>query len=375
MESCQHLLHDGGRLTREQDLLLLDLTRQLLQELDLDEVPEQTGVVLRRLFPGAAVSASLLEDPDRPVPDPSVTTVKEDDRTLTVEAGSGGMSLRFEISTTAEGGFDPSDVALLDAFAPTIAQALKNAVRVEAEKLSARRLQEELQVQRNFMSVVAHELRTPLSVILGYSETLAKEAPTLPLRQIQHISARTRDASRRLRRLIGDLVDVAQAERGHLNVELQPTSVERVLEQTIFETKRRSHGLDLSYEPDLPPVLADRDRLSQVLVNLVHNAEKFSARGTTIEVSAWRDGDHVAISVRDEGEGIAPEMIPRIFDRFFQVGQVEGSPPPIGMGIGLFLVRQICDQMNAPIEAESELGKGSCFTIRLPVTTAAEPPS
>jgi signal transduction histidine kinase len=231
------------------------------------------------------------------------------------------------------------------------------------------RIQHEHRVQKDVLSIVSHELRTPLSVVMGYAETLANNIEQLDEDQVVDISNRTRDASRRLARLIGDLFDLAQTDRGSLEVTLYPTSVERVLRQAPFEVPGRKHRLEVQCDPGLPPVLADRDRLNQVVVNLVANAKKYSPEGTSVTVVAERVEDEIAISVADEGVGIPPEAQPRIFERFYRV---EDTAPrkPGGMGVGLFLVKEICDRMNATIEVKSEVGRGTRVTIRLPVAEA-----
>ncbi len=231
-----------------------------------------------------------------------------------------------------------------------------------------RRLRQELRLHRDFLSTVVHELRTPLAVILGYTQTLAKDIDRLSEDQVRQISKRTRDASRRMRRLVADLADFSHAERHSLHVDVRATSVPRVLDQSIFETSGKGHPIELSLEPDLPPVLTDRDRLGQIVVNLINNAEKFSREGSVIKVSARRSPAGVSISVEDEGEGIAPEMLPRIFERYFQVEEARNSV--VGMGIGLFLVKEICDLMGATVEVESEVGRGSRFTIEVPLARA-----
>jgi two-component system phosphate regulon sensor histidine kinase PhoR len=251
-----------------------------------------------------------------------------------------------------------------------MSSAVANANEFEEQRAQAERSLQDQRVQRDFLSIISHELRTPLSVVMGYSETLAKNVDQLNAEQVVSISARTRDASRRLARLIGDLVDLAQTDRGTLKLSIYPTSVERVLKQAAYEVSTPRHDLKVDCDENLPPVLADRDRLGQIVVNLINNARRYSPEGTTIRVEGRRLADgQVAISVADQGIGIRPELSEKIFERFFQV-EDPARRTAAGMGIGLFLVKEICDRMNATITVDSEPGKGSRFTVTLPVADA-----
>jgi signal transduction histidine kinase len=261
---------------------------------------------------------------------------------------------------------DAKERELLRTFLPFMSSAIANATEFEEQRLIATRSEELQRVQKEFLSVVSHELRTPLAVVMGYAETLAKNVELLDAEQVVNISSRTRDAGRRLARLIGDLFDLAQADRGSLRVSLYPTSVERVLEQASFEARSTKHELQVLCDPDLPPVLADRDRLNQVVLNLVSNAERYSPEGTTVRVVARHEEGEVAITVEDEGIGISPEMRSRIFERFFRAEDPQKRTVG-GLGVGLFLVKEMCDRMNATIEVDSTPGRGSRFTVKLPV--------
>jgi two-component system sensor histidine kinase VicK len=139
-----------------------------------------------------------------------------------------------------------------------------------------------------------------------------------------------------------------------------------VLQQAPYEVPGDRHRLEVLCEPDLPPVLVDRDRLNQVVVNLVSNAKKYSPEGTSVTVAATREKDTVAITVADEGAGIPPEATEKIFERFYQF-EDDSHRRGRGMGVGLYLVKEICDRMNATVEVDSEVGRGTLVTVRLPV--------
>ena len=347
--------------------VVLEAAKDLVANLEPTTVMELSVEALRRLVDVESVTILLMGDdglylghhegPDDP---PEDKLIEEP------------LIARGEVQGVLQVGVanpDAEQRELLRTFLPFMSNAIANSQEFDAQRSAAERSEEAQRVQRDFLSVVSHELRTPLAVVMGYAETLARNVDQLDQEQVVNISGRTRDASRRLARLIGDLFDLAQADRGTLGVTLYPTSVERVLEQASFETQPTKHHLEVVCEPDLPPVLADRDRLNQVVVNLVSNAKRYSPEGTNVRVEARRDDDHVEISVQDEGVGISPEMRQRIFERFFQADDPTRRTAG-GLGVGLFLVKEICDRMNATIEVTSEPGRGSRFSVRVPV---AEP--
>jgi signal transduction histidine kinase len=336
----------------------------LVENLDLNTVLHTSVEALRRLVHVAGVTILLMEN-DGLYPAllegaeqlPSGMVIEEP--LIARSEVLGVVQIRVDAA-------DQEERELIRTFLPFMSNAIANSLEFEAQRSATERSEEAQRVQRDFLSVVSHELRTPLAVVMGYAETLARNVDQLDADQVVNISARTRDASRRLARLIGDLFDLAQADRGTLGVSLYPTSVERVLKQASFETQPSKHRLEIVCEPDLPPVLADRDRLNQVVVNLVSNAKRYSPEGTNVRVAARRLDDQIEISVEDEGMGISPEMRSRIFERFFQADD-PGRRTAGGLGVGLFLVKEICDRMNATIEVISEPGRGSRFTVRLPV--------
>ena len=221
------------------------------------------------------------------------------------------------------------------------------------------------QRRRELISDLTHELRTPLTVVRGYLEELADGridgSPELYLRLIRE--------TRRLERLIHDLQELSKAEAGYLSIdpqqiELQPllaSLVERFADQLLEE----GPSLELDCPPELPPVLADRDRTEQILVNLLGNAIRYTETGS-ITVKAAKAQRLVWISVIDTGVGIAESDLPYIFERFWRADPSRSSHSG-GTGIGLAIARRLVELQGGRIEVESELGKGSTFRFCLPV--------
>jgi signal transduction histidine kinase len=358
---------DPATPTAARLLEILAQARRLAGKLDMDGVLQTSFAALKELVPFETATIRLLEDEGLKDAASAGEPAPRTEGIVEEPLIAGGRVLG--LLTLSSHAFGPEDGAVLSAFVPFIASAITNAAEYEAQRCDADRIQHEHRLQKDVLSIVSHELRTPLSVVMGYAETLANNIEQLDQEQVVDISNRTRDAGRRLARLIGDLFDLAETDRGSLAVTLYPTSVERVLRQASFEVPGRKHRLEVQCDPGLPPVLADRDRLNQVVVNLVANAKKYSPEGTNVTVTAERVEDEIAISVADEGMGIPAEAQTRIFERFYRV---EDAAPrkPGGMGVGLFLVKEICDRMNATIELKSEVGRGTRVTIRLPVAEA-----
>lgn len=263
--------------------------------------------------------------------------------------------------------FPPGSQARLLAFTPTIAAAVQNAQMFQREAVTIERLRETERIKRDFLAVVSHELRTPLTSVAGFGYTLAERAPDLDAETVADIGRRVWRAGRRLERVMADLLDLSQIERGTFHAHAIPTELEPILTGALREQTTDDHVMDLALEPGLPRVLANPPRLHQAIGNLLSNARKFSPPGSRVEVRAWREVDRVVTSVSDEGRGIEPQMLDRIFEPFFQ-SEPAATRSADGLGVGLYLVKQFCGQMDATVSVESEPGKGARFEIHLRVT-------
>lgn len=224
----------------------------------------------------------------------------------------------------------------------------------------------------NFLSMISHELRTPLTTLAGFSELLAHRADALQPALVAEFGQRMWRASRWLARMIGDLLDLAQMEQGVLALHLTPTDVAGIIAEATSVEVREPRVVRSRIEPSLPRVLADPARLGQILGNLLSNARKFSPPGSIMDIDCRSERGRVAITVADQGRGIPPAEIGRIFDAFVQV-----DPGPTrdagGLGTGLYVTKQLCDRMGAEIEVESTPGIGSRFTILLRLAAELEP--
>lgn len=217
--------------------------------------------------------------------------------------------------------------------------------------------------RRELIGDLTHELRTPLTIVRGYLEELADGAIE-PSPEIYYQLAKE---TKRLERLVNDLQELSKAEAGHLPINLQPIHVRPLLESLVqrFADQLLEDGpvLRLECPPHLPPVLADNDRLEQVLVNLLGNAVRYTETGS-ITLRAWMDSTKLWIAVIDTGIGIAPQDLPHIFERFWRADRSRARHSG-GSGIGLAISRRLIELQGGAIQVESKLGKGSTFRFFL----------
>jgi signal transduction histidine kinase len=261
------------------------------------------------------------------------------------------------------------------------------AARVVAEAASASK--------SAFLSSVSHELRTPLTSVVGFSRLIRRRLdevifPTVPagdpkrdraVRQVSENLGIIIEEGERLTTLINDTLDLAKIEAGRMEWRRDPVDIAEVIARATSATASLLSGpgpeMVIDVEPGLPTLVGDRDRLIQVVINLISNAVKFTPSGTiTCAARHGSPGDTVIVSVTDTGVGIAPEDHARVFEQFGQAGDTL-TDKPRGTGLGLSICREIVEHHGGRLWLESELGKGSRFSFTLPVpvdgTDAAEP--
>jgi signal transduction histidine kinase/DNA-binding response OmpR family regulator len=258
----------------------------------------------------------------------------------------------------------------------------------EAER--ARAAAEEADAAKSaFLSTVSHELRTPLTSVLGFAKIIKKRLeerifPLVPAddRKVQQTMQQVHEnlqvvvsEGERLTKLIDDVLDLAKIEAGKLEWHMGPITLQEVIDQATAATSALfdAKGLALVKQiaPDLPVVSGDRDRLVQVVINLISNAVKFTDAGS-VTCRAERRGGEVVVSVSDTGLGIAPSDQPKVFERFKQVGDTLTDKPK-GTGLGLPICREIVEHHGGRIWVESEPGRGSTFAFSLPTSDAVQP--
>ncbi len=219
-----------------------------------------------------------------------------------------------------------------------------------------------------FLAMLAHELRNPLSAIHNAAQ-LARR-PDVPQDRLEWTRDVIANQVRHLARLVDDLLDVSRITRGKIRLQPEPLDLAGVIARAV-ETSRpaieeKGHALTVDLGPGPLPILADGTRLEQVFVNLLANAAKYTGAGGRISLTAAREGDELAVRVRDDGVGIGPEMLPRVFDLFAQVDRSLDRSEG-GLGIGLTIARRLVELHGGSIDATSAgPGRGSEFTVRIP---------
>ena len=221
------------------------------------------------------------------------------------------------------------------------------------------------QRRRELVGDLSHELRTPLTVLEGYLEGLADGTIEPSIDVYQRLAKETR----RLRRLVNDLQELSQAEAGYLPIRTQALDVRPLLASLVqkFSDQLLEEGpaLYLDCPPDLPPALADPERVEQVLVNLLGNALRYTSEGS-ITIRGWNQANRIWIAVTDTGQGITAEDLPHVFDRFWRSDRSRDRLSG-GTGIGLAISRRLVELQGGTIQVESELNKGSTFRFSLPL--------
>jgi len=220
-----------------------------------------------------------------------------------------------------------------------------------------------------FVSTVSHELRTPLTSIKGFISTLLQDTDGFYDKDTVHEFYTIIDQEcDRLTRLISDLLNVSRIEAGRaLDLNPQPLQLADLVEKVVAAQKSytNKHQFAIDIESDLPTIVADMDKVDQILTNLTNNAIKYSPNGGTITVSARHSNGSIRVSVADQGMGIPKEHLDKVFDRFHRIDNRDTRKVG-GTGIGLYLVKHLVEAHGGKIWVESEVGKGSTFTFELP---------
>ncbi|MCC2957794.1 response regulator [Massilia sp. IC2-477] len=268
----------------------------------------------------------------------------------------------------------PAAIAEVSELHRSIDEAAHKLAEAEAERTSLLEREQEarvvaeqqVQIRDEFLAMLSHELRNPLSGIVGAAQLLRMDPANPALKQhAQDILLRQ---GKHLTRIVDDLLDLARLARGKVQLDLRPVDLAAVVESTVDALRiagKVEHQLSCTLAPAW--VLADRTRIEQVVGNLVTNALKYTPKGGAIDISLSTDGDDACLAVRDSGVGIAPELMPQLFDIFVQ-GKVSLDRSQGGLGIGLSLVRSLVALHGGTIRADSEgTGRGSTFVLRLPL--------
>lgn len=233
------------------------------------------------------------------------------------------------------------------------------------------------QMRSEFMSNVSHELRTPLTSIRGFVETLQDSGTDDP-EMTRHFLEIIATETARLSNLVDDLLDLSRIEERRVVHRWQHEDIGTLVDQVLTVCGSRAEDKQISIranlQPRLPRLFGDPDLLAQVFINLVDNAVKYTPEGGTITISAQVEGDEIRIDVADSGVGIPAENLPRIFERFYRVEKARTRGAG-GTGLGLAIVKHIIKGHGGRVDVKSVVGKGTVFSVFLPLEMPAVPPS
>ena len=254
-----------------------------------------------------------------------------------------------------------------------------NQSRAALEKTN-QKLVELDQIKSRFFANISHELRTPLTLLLAPLETLLKKFNRSLDQETRGVLQTMHSNGMRLLKLINDLLDLVRLESGRMQIKQESLEISEFIRglasaaQQVADDKRLK--LQTRIDPELHTVIADRDKLEKIVLNLVFNALKFTPSGGRVELRAEKQGDELVLVVSDTGMGISEKNLPFVFDRFWQADG-SSSRKYQGVGIGLALVKELAEIHGGGVQVESQEGKGTTFTVRLPYRKAepAEKPA
>jgi PAS domain S-box-containing protein len=223
------------------------------------------------------------------------------------------------------------------------------------------------QLRADFLSMITHDIKVPLTVILGYTEMLTDPEP--PHDQIPpDILTRIRESGEKIHALVCNFVDLSRIEAGRLTIDRRPCDLHAMLSHVLEQhgASARRKGIGLTLEADvMSPLLADEPQLERVVTNLIANAIKYTPSGGQITVVTGRENGRVTVAFRDTGRGIPADELPHLFEKYRRVREQKRTE---GTGLGLFIAKTIIDAHGGDIRVESEPGAGSTFTLLLPAT-------
>jgi signal transduction histidine kinase len=265
--------------------------------------------------------------------------------------------------------FTPDEIEFVSLLGRFLGSTVQNIRAYEAERATVEELRRLSALRADFVALVSHELRSPMAAVIGSAKTLQRRWRELTPEQRESFLGLIDHETNRLADLVADVLDTSRIESGQFSYSFTDVDVGELVQESAAaaesgqdEIKIRSHV----HRP-LPLVRGDRDRLRQVLTNLLDNAVKYSPAGEGVEVEALAENGRISVEVRDSGPGVAPEHQALIFEKF---GRVTGEHAKPGTGLGLFIARSIAQAHGGSLEVRSRNGRGTTFALQLPVDRA-----
>ncbi len=286
-----------------------------------------------------------------------------------LEAETSGWPAQMNTTLYVEGDLlrrDGSTIAVGVTYAPIFRNT--RLVNIIANVRDITKFKEAERLKSSFISGISHELKTPVALIKGYAGTLQREDANWDRATINDGLAVIEEEADRLHTLVDNLLEASRLQAGGIELRYQDVDLKHLAGRTkrLFEPQTDKHEISIDFPEDFPLVRADEDRIVQVYTNLLSNAIKYSPDGGKVRISGKIEGNEALVSVSDQGPGIAPHELEKIFDRFYRA-KSDLTVKAKGAGLGLYLTRAIVEAHRGYIWATSQLGVGTTFTFKLPI--------
>jgi signal transduction histidine kinase len=324
------------------------------------------GSVLEEVLQGRLVYRPVME-PDRYPEEEELLGLGLQSRLLApLQVGPRTIGMLGLVRTERDA-FLPEEIELIALLGRLVATAVQNIRAYEAERTTADELRRLSALRADFVSLVSHELRSPMAAVIGAARTLQERWRELTADQRQAFLELIGDETARLADLIGDVLDTSRIEAGTFSFTFSDVDLGELLREVVAAADLAQDEVRVTAEVNgtLPRIRGDRNRLHQIVQNLVDNAVKYSPAGAEVRVTAETDDGHVRVAVSDMGPGIPLDDQKRIFEKFGRA-TVEGGTKP-GTGLGLFIARSIAEAHGGSLEVDSTRARGSVFTLELPL--------
>ena len=324
------------------------------------------GSLLERVLDGKVVVRGDLSDREYPADERLLALGLRSELVTPLLLGARTIGM-LSVSRERVDAFSEDEVELIALLGRLVATAVQNIRAYEAERRRVEELAQLSQLRADFVSLVSHELRSPMAAVIGAARTLQDRWRMLTAEQRESFLALIGDETARLAELVGDVLDTSRIEAGTFSYRFEEVDLGRVVDEAIETAVLAQQEVPVvaSGHGALPAIRGDRTRLRQVLGNLIENAVKYSPEGGEVRVSAAAANGEVRIAVRDAGPGIPRDHQARIFEKFGRV-DVPGASKP-GTGLGLFIARSIAEAHGGSLDVSSGAEPGSTFTLTLPV--------
>jgi len=324
------------------------------------------GSLLEQVLDGKVVVRGDLSDREYPADERLLALGLRSELVTPLQLGARTIGM-LSVSRERVDAFSEDEVELIALLGRLVATAVQNIRAYEAERRRVEELAQLSQLRADFVSLVSHELRSPMAAVIGAARTLQDRWRMLTAEQRESFLALIGDETARLAELVGDVLDTSRIEAGTFSYRFEEVDLGRVVAEAIETAVLAQQEVPVvaSGHGTLPAIRGDRTRLRQVLGNLIENAVKYSPEGGEVRVSAAAANGEVRIAVRDAGPGIPRDHQTRIFEKFGRV-DVPGASKP-GTGLGLFIARSIAEAHGGSLDVSSGAEPGSTFTLTLPV--------